>query len=153
MEEFIQGLSFKWQIKNIEKEKIQNLSNQLNLSNSIIEILYKRGFQNKEKIQDFLFFYYDEKFYHTSKMEDAEDAVERIIKAINEKESILICGDYDVDGISSTSLLLYSLLMLEANVNFFLPDRVHDGYGLSKKTIEKAIKNKYKLIITVDNGI
>ena len=73
--------------------------------------------------------------------------------AIKYKEKMLICGDYDVDGITSSALILSCLLPLDASVNFFLPNRVRDGYGLSTTTVERAARNGYRVIITVDNGI
>ena len=69
------------------------------------------------------------------------------------KKKYLIFGDYDVDGITSSSLMMICLLPLKAQVNFFLPNRVRDGYGLSVNAVERAAQNGYKLIITVDNGI
>ena len=72
---------------------------------------------------------------------------------LSEKEKILVVGDYDVDGITSTSMMVLCLMPLGADVNYFLPHRVRDGYGLSTKIVERAAANKYSLIITVDNGI
>src|SRR5690606_10716363 len=78
---------------------------------------------------------------------------DRILQAIDNKEHILVFGDYDVDGITSSSLMMICLLPIGAKINFFLPHRVRDGYGLSTKIIERAAENNYKVIITVDNGI
>ncbi len=86
-------------------------------------------------------------------MKDAQKAVDRILKAIANKEKILIFGDYDVDGITSSALMMICLLPFGADVNFFLPHRVRDGYGISTKIVERAAQNNYTLIITVDNGI
>jgi single-stranded-DNA-specific exonuclease len=85
-------------------------------------------------------------------MKDAPKAVARILKAIENKEKILIFGDYDVDGITSSSLVMTAMLPLGALVNFFLPNRARDGYGLSTKVVERAAANGYKVIMTVDNG-
>lgn len=153
MQETLQGTIFKWNFKKVSEFEILSLSSDLNVSTCVAEILFKRGYKDKESARDFLFSYCCPQKHHPSNLEDAEKSVERIISAIKNKEKILICGDYDVDGISSTSLLLHSLLLLKANINFFLPNRIKDGYGLSKKTVENASNNNYKLIITVDNGI
>ena len=75
------------------------------------------------------------------------------MQAIESHEKMLICGDYDVDGITSAALILTCLLPLGANINFFLPNRARDGYGLSATTVERAARNNYRCIITVDNGI
>src|SRR4029078_956992 len=86
-------------------------------------------------------------------LKDALKAVERIEHAIERGEKILVFGDYDVDGITSSALMMNCLLPLGAQANFFLPHRVRDGYGLSPKIVDRAADNGYTLIITVDNGI
>lgn len=150
----IHGLKYIWHnpyyINNIYD--ISNLAVQLNISIPIASLLYNKGYKTREDALVFLFPVYDSDIYNSKLMHNAEDGVLRIIKAINNKEKILICGDYDVDGITSTSLLLYALLEIKANVNFFLPHRVYDGYGLSPRIIKKAKASGYTLLITVDNG-
>ncbi|MFA5820982.1 MAG: single-stranded-DNA-specific exonuclease RecJ [Candidatus Gracilibacteria bacterium] len=84
---------------------------------------------------------------------DMERAVSRIQKAITEGQPILIFGDYDVDGISGTAILVQALRHLNAKVSYQLPDRVHDGYGLSEKFIDQFASDGIKLLITVDCGI
>jgi len=86
-------------------------------------------------------------------LKDAEKAVDRILLAMERQEQILVFGDYDVDGITSSSLMMICLLPLGAKINYFLPNRVKDGYGLSTKIVERAAQNNYKVIVTVDNGI
>ncbi len=154
MNKIIEGMKYTWHnpynYNNIYQ--ISELAAQLNISNPIATLLYNKGYKTKEEALLFLFPIYDNKIYDPKIMHGAELSSIRILKAIKNKEKILICGDYDVDGITSTSLLLYALLELKADVNFFLPNRVYDGYGLSVKTIEKAKKSGYQLLITVDNG-
>jgi single-stranded-DNA-specific exonuclease len=82
-----------------------------------------------------------------------EPAVERILLAQKQKEKVLIYGDYDVDGITSTSMLYLFLKSLHMDVSFFIPDRIEDGYGLSIGAIDKALAHHPKLLITVDCGI
>ena len=146
------GYYFNWKINLSPKDKIFKLSFALNIISPIANVLYNRGYINAEKAQEFLFPIYDPKVYHAKNLDSAELAVERILQAIDNKEKILISGDYDVDGMTSTSLLLYALLEFGADVNFFLPNRERDGYGLTVKIINKALKNNYGLVITVDNG-
>src|SRR5579863_7924477 len=86
-------------------------------------------------------------------MKDAEKAVDRLLLAMEKQEQILVFGDYDVDGITSTSMMMICLVPLGAKINYFLPHRVKDGYGLSTKIVERAAQNNYKVIVTVDNGI
>lgn len=150
----INGLKYIWENPYYENNiyQISDLAVSLNISIPIATLLYNKGYKNKQDALLFLFPVYDSVIYNPKLMQHAELAVFRILKAIENKEKILICGDYDVDGITSTSLLLHALLELKANVNFFLPHRVNDGYGLSPKVIERAKNSGYTLLITVDNG-
>lgn len=84
---------------------------------------------------------------------DMEKSVARVKKAIENKERIIIFGDYDVDGITGTAILVHALRHLGATVSFRLPNRVTDGYGLSKKFIDEFIEKKIDLVITTDCGI
>ena len=86
-------------------------------------------------------------------MKDMDKAVERLHKAIDNGEKIVVFGDYDVDGVTSTALLFSHLMNLGANVRCMLPSREGDGYGLSMAAIDKLARNQYKVIVTVDNGI
>lgn len=86
-------------------------------------------------------------------MKDMKKAVTRIKEAINEKERIIIFGDYDVDGVTGTAILFHTLKELGAEVSYRLPHRVEDGYGLNKKFVEDFVSSGAKLIITVDCGI
>ena len=149
----IQGLKYLWKLPASDKPLIGSLAATYNISYPIIQTLLTRGMTDKETIADFLYSTYEKDVAHPSLLKDAEKAVDRILKAIENKEKILICGDYDVDGITSSALMMLCLTPLGADINYFLPHRVRDGYGLSVKTIERAAANKYKLLITVDNGI
>ncbi len=84
---------------------------------------------------------------------DMEKAVNRIIIAIKKKEHIMIHGDYDVDGITSTSMLFLALRKFGANVSYFIPNRLNSGYGLSEASIEEAVRRGCKVLVTVDCGI
>lgn len=151
------GLKAKWNLlfnkyTDDEIHEIAQLSCQLNVFYPIAEILYARGFKSKEIALQFLFPDKDLSFYDSSSMKNINVASSRIKQAIDNNEKILICGDYDVDGITGTSLLLIGLRQIGASVNFFLPHRIHDGYGLRANTVDKAKLHGYSLIITVDNG-
>ena len=148
----IQGLKYLWRIKETEKSSVKEIAARHNLSLPVAHTLYSRGFSSKEEINSFLFTS-KEDIAHPTLLKDAEIAVERILCAIEDKEKILIFGDYDVDGVTSTSLLLIALLPLGANINYYLPNREKEGYGLSVNVVEKAAKHNYSLLITVDNGI
>lgn len=148
----IQGEKYIWHMPDEHTDAL-SLSAQYNLSFPIIQTLLSRGFTTKESIDNFLFSSVHKDVAHPSLLKDAQKAVDRILYAIQHNEKILVSGDYDVDGITSSALMMLCLMPLGAQVNFFLPHRVHDGYGLSRKTVQRAAQNNYKVIITVDNGI
>ena len=149
----IAGAKYLWKLPEYNTDLINKLVMRYNLSFPIVQTLINRGYTTEEDFESFLFTSYDKDVNNAILLKDAQKAVDRIIQAITHQEKILIAGDYDVDGITSSALMLTCLLPLGAQVNFFLPHRIHDGYGLSVKTVERAAKNNYKLIITVDNGI
>ncbi len=151
--EHIQGTKFVWQIKKTDDALVRSISTKHAISYPVAQILCTRGLTDENAIRSYLFTTQEQNVAHASLLKDAGKATDRILKAIKNKEKILIVGDYDVDGITSTSIILLSLIPLEANVNYFLPHRVKDGYGLSKKIVKKAAQSGYSLIITVDNGI
>lgn len=150
----VQGEKFVWHVpEEIQtKEKIKKLAYACQISFPLAKILISRGIETKEDAFDFFFTEYEKNVFCSSKLKDANKAVTRILKAIENEEKILIFGDYDVDGMTSTSIILLALIPLGAKINFYLPNRKKDGYGLSSRVVEIAKKNNYKLIITVDNG-
>lgn len=149
----IQGTKYKWQLPDRNEKRTAAIAATHSVSPAIAATLYNRGYHDDAAISDFLFSTAEKDVADTRLMKGAPEAVARLLKAIEQKERILVFGDYDVDGITSTAILLVSLLPLGANINFFLPNRVRDGYGLSSKIVEKAVSSDYNLIITVDNGI
>lgn len=149
----LQGEKYLWQLAENNNELNLKLAASCNLSLPIVQTLVSRGMDTKEQLDDFLFSSFQKDVSHPSLMKDAQKSIERICKAIENQENILIFGDYDVDGITSSALMLLCLLPLGARVNFFLPVRKRDGYGISTKIVERSAKNNYTLIITVDNGI
>lgn len=91
---------------------------------------------------------------HPNAFKDMPKAVDRIVRAVEEKENILIYGDFDADGVTSTSVLLKTFQYLGAQVDFYIPNRESEGHGLNSKALVKLMSQKKpKLIITVDNGI
>ncbi len=150
---FVQGFKYLIGIPQIDQEKAMQISHRFGLSLSLAQTLVARSLEQEQEIEDFLVSPVEKNVHDPKLMKDALKAVQRIKQAIENKEKILIAGDYDVDGITSSSLMLMGLLPLGALVNFHLPNRVKDGYGLSTKIVQKAFDNGYKVIITVDNGI
>ena len=109
-------------------------------------------FETMEGIEEFLHVNRDH-LYHPMLMHDMEKAVKRIRKAIQHVERVLIVGDYDVDGVTATTILVRTLESLNTNVSWYIPSRFTDGYGLHPGIVHRAHENGVSLIITVDNGI
>lgn len=150
---YLQGSKYLIGLPQISTKQIEEIAAHFNLSLPLAQVLLSRGLHDVASIQDYLVTSYQNNVHDARLMKDASKAVARILQAIDKQEKILIFGDYDVDGITSSSLMMMGLLSLHAKVNFYLPNRVKDGYGLSSKIVQKAADNNYSLIITVDNGI
>lgn len=148
----VQGSKYVWEIPQHDNEQVVSLASTYNLSYPLVHTLLTRGFDDSAAIDDFLFSSVEKDVFCATRLKDAQRAVDRINQAIENKEKILIFGDYDVDGITSSSLMMTCLLPLGAQVNFYLPNRAKEGYGLSTKVVQRAAENGYKVIITVDNG-
>ncbi len=142
----------KWQIYETDENKVRKLQEKYKLNNLLATILVNRGIDDEEKIRQFLEPTRQD-FYNPYLMKDMEIAVERIIKAIKNQEKVIIYGDYDVDGITSTTVLKKFLKDLGLEVSYYIPNRLNEGYGLNKTAIEKIVNEGYSLMITVDCGI
>jgi single-stranded-DNA-specific exonuclease len=144
----------RWEFKDDpEPNIIDELISQTGFSLPILKLLVSRGYTKPEDIETFL--HPENVEYHDPfLMKDMDKAVERITDALVDRENILIWGDYDVDGITSTSILyLFFLRRLGLKVDYAIPNRESEGYGLSKEGILQASKDGVDLIITVDCGI
>ena len=131
---------------------IDEYSLKLGISKEFAELLLARGLDNVEDASKFLHPSFDD-MSNPFDIKGMKEAVERIKTAISKKERILIFGDYDCDGISAISILML-YLENKTSVDFYIPDRNEDGYGLSSHAIENLFKeNKPNLVITVDCGI
>lgn len=149
----LQGAKYLWKLPDVDQQTVLSVASMYNLSLPIAQTLCSRGLVEKKQLDEYLFSSFERDVAHASLMKDADKSVDRILQAIADKEKILVFGDYDVDGITSSAMMMACLLPLGAKINFFLPHRVKDGYGLSVKAVERAAKNDYKVIVTVDNGI
>jgi len=149
----LRGANYLWHMPSYPYEQVLSLAAQYNISVPIGQTLLERGYTTPEAIDRYLFVRAEKEVSSASLLKDGEKAVDRLLYAIKHKEKILIAGDYDVDGITSSALLMICLMPLGADINFFLPNRMRDGYGLSTKVVERAAQNGYRVIITVDNGI
>jgi single-stranded-DNA-specific exonuclease len=143
----------KWKIIEVKDiEKVKNLATEANLPIPIAKVLVARGIDTKRKLEKFFNPSLDD-LYDPFLMEDMEKAVDRISKAILNKEKILVYGDYDVDGTTGASMLYLFLKELGADVEVYIPDRFKEGYGISLKGIEKAREKGVSTMIAVDCGI
>ena len=141
----------KWVCQEVDVEKVKRIKEKYNLTDLVANILVGKNIQ-EDKIEVFLNPTRND-FYDPFLLPDMEIAVNRIIKAINEKEKIIIYGDYDVDGITSICVLKQFLEDRGIKVDHTIPNRLEEGYGLNKDAIDKIATNKYNLMITVDCGI
>ena len=141
----------KWQVYESNEKEINKISEKYNVNRLLATILVNRKISENE-LEVFLNPTRNN-FHNPFLMPDMEIAVERIIKAINNKEKIIIYGDYDVDGITSITVLKSFLEDRGIQVDQYIPNRLEEGYGLNKPAIDVISKNNYNLMITVDCGI
>ena len=142
----------KWQIYETDENKIQEIEQKYQINKLLATILVNRNITKKEDIRLFLEPTRGD-FHNPFLITDMEKAVERIIKAIEKQEKVTIYGDYDVDGITSITVLKSFLQDRGLTVESYIPNRLEEGYGLNKQAIEKIAKSGCELMITVDCGI
>ena len=142
----------KWEYYEQDKELVEQIAKKHNISTLLAKILINRNIVDEEEIKVFL----NPKrnnFHDPFLMLDMDKAVDRIIKAIKNKEKTIIYGDYDVDGITSITVLKKFLSERGLEVDYYIPNRLEEGYGLNKDAIQEIAKQGYTLMITVDCGI
>ena len=142
----------KWQIYETDENKIQEIEQKYQINKLLATILVNRNITKKEDIRLFLEPTRAD-FHNPFLITDMEKAVEKIIKAIEKQEKVTIYGDYDVDGITSITVLKSFLQDRGLAVESYIPNRLEEGYGLNKQAIEKIAKSGCQLMITVDCGI
>ena len=142
-----------WCVANtLDKSKSEELTKALEVPQIIADILVNRGVDSYEAARQFFAPEWED-LYDPFLMMDMDKAVDRIISALRKNERIFIYGDYDVDGITSVSLITLFLRAQGGNVVYYIPDRRREGYGLSELGIQQAIDANANLLITVDCGI
>ncbi len=142
----------RWQIYPAAQKAIE-LAKASQISPIVSQLLINRGVKTQEQVQAFL---KPESQVLPSPLEEFPDlalSVELLESAIATGQKIAICGDYDADGMTSTALLLRSLRWLGAQVDYAIPSRMHEGYGINKRIVEEFKSTGFGLVITVDNGI
>ena len=143
----------RWQIAPSQPEKAQELSLSTGLLPLVAQVIINRDIATSEEAHTYIEPESQELPSPLNEFTDLAKSVELIKEAIADEEAIAICGDYDADGMTSTALLLRALKHLGANVDYAIPSRMKDGYGINNRIVEEFAENGVGLILTVDNGI
>jgi len=138
--------------KNADNEVVERLSSELNINKPLAGLLNQRGVNTYDEAKRFFRPHLDH-LHDPFLMKDMDKAVDRVLKAINYSEKIVIYGDYDVDGTTAVSLVYSFLKQHHRKLEFYIPDRYEEGYGISYKGIDHAINTGVSLMITLDCGI
>ena len=143
----------KWIVmEQADPAKVEKLSAEVGIDRVLAELLVKRGVETFDQARSFFRPSLDD-LHDPFLMKDMDVAVERLRKAITTGEKILVYGDYDVDGTTAVALVFSFIRRFTANVDFYIPDRYDEGYGVSYKGIDWAFEGGFGLIITLDCGI
>jgi single-stranded-DNA-specific exonuclease len=148
-------MTYQWNIRHltaVEQEIQQQLERELNISSAAARMLVVRGIQTADAARAFVRPSLD-RLHDPFLMRDMDKAVERLYKAITKNEKILIYGDYDVDGTTAVALMYRFLKTQTDNIDYYIPDRYIEGYGVSTQGIDYAHEQGCSLIITLDCGI
>lgn len=141
-----------WDVSSKDQGSCDEFRKALNISSLSAHLLLRRDISTVEEARQFLFC--DISSLHDPfLLKDMGRAVERVLAALNKKESILIYGDYDADGLTATALLFSALKRHSDNVLYYIPDRLKEGYGLNIEALKKVCKDGVSLVIAVDCGI
>jgi len=141
-----------WEIASIDRPKCEVFSKALNLSPILAHLLLRRDISNVEESRKFLSC--NLSFLHDPfLLKDMSKSVDRIESAIKNEETILLYGDYDVDGLTATALIFLTLKDYGARLTYYIPHRLNEGYGLNLEALKVAHKNGVNLVISVDCGI
>ncbi len=146
-------MTTRWIYKDdVGESAIEQLANEINVSAIIARILIQRNITGFELARDFFRPSLDQ-LHDPFLMRDMEKALQRIKVAIDKKQKMLIYGDYDVDGTTSVALVFGFLRNFYSHIEYYIPDRYKEGYGISQTGVEWAAENNIKLIVTLDCGI
>ncbi|MCK0471097.1 single-stranded-DNA-specific exonuclease RecJ [Halalkalibacter sp. APA_J-10(15)] len=142
----------RWKVETQPKERVEQLVDKLQVAPLVAKLLLNRGIDTVEAARRFL--YKEEMNYHDPfLLDDMDRLVVRVKEAIEKQERMLIFGDYDADGVSSTALMYEALTSLGAHVDYYIPNRFTEGYGPNEPAIRQAKEDGVDLVITVDTGI
>ncbi|MFZ3588290.1 single-stranded-DNA-specific exonuclease RecJ [Bacillus sp. DJP31] len=142
----------RWVHKGKNDEIANQIASELSISAMVANLLVTRGITTAQEAKKFIYIE-DEMFHDPFLLSGMQKTVERIKQAILQAEKILVYGDYDADGVSSTTVMLRALLQLGADADFYIPNRFNEGYGPNVDAFQWASDEGFTLIITVDTGI
>ncbi|WP_027414934.1 single-stranded-DNA-specific exonuclease RecJ [Aneurinibacillus terranovensis] len=142
----------RWQIEDIDDRSVEELQHQLHISPLVARLLVGRGLDTAAKAEKFLRGGISD-FYDPFLLDGMEKAITRTKEAIETGEPILIYGDYDADGVTSTSIMVHTMRQAGASFQYYIPNRFTEGYGLNKEALARAADKGFSLVITVDTGI
>lgn len=140
-----------WSCSAVDETELDAFAREFKISKVIAGILLHRGMKDKDVVRRFLDVK-EQPFYDPFLFKDMDKAVDRIKQAISQKENIVVYGDYDVDGITATVVLVRTLRQLGAAVDFYIPDRQEEGYGFNVAALKKLSETN-RVLISVDCGI
>jgi single-stranded-DNA-specific exonuclease len=146
-------MEYKWRIRDKAPEQVvKTLGTEINVNPTLANMLVNRGVDSFGKAKEY--FRPDlDKLHDPFLMKDMQEAVLRLVAGINQNEKILIYGDYDVDGTTSVAMVYGYLSQFYDHLEFYIPDRYKEGYGISERGVRYAAENNFKLIIALDCGI
>lgn len=142
----------KWIISSVDKEKVKQIQSEYGFTSMVAQTLCARGIDTFEKVENFLQTDIN-RLHNPILLNGMEQAVFTIKEAVKDGKKIVVFGDYDVDGVTATAVLVDYLRSIGADCDYYIPDRVSEGYGLSNKAMDELHRRGTQLIITVDSGI
>ena len=145
-------MNYSWNLKNPDSDIVEFLSDELKISKILSTFLVNRKINDLNSADIFLNPSLD-KLPNPFLLKDMDKTTERIIKSIESGEKIAIYGDFDCDGVTSTTILYSFLRSVDANVEFYIPERMEEGYGINFKSIKNLAENGARLIVSTDCGI
>src|SRR5690554_3911984 len=146
-------MEYRWEIKEkADNQLVETLSREINVNNTLSNMLVNREIIDFQKAKDYFRPHLD-KLHDPFLMKDMDRAVERLRMAIAREEKILVYGDYDVYGTTAVALFYGFLKEQYPLVDFYVPDRYVEGYGISERGIKFAAENNFRLIVSLDCGI
>ncbi len=148
-------MTYRWNYSTLspdQKDKKDELAKELNLDPVLAELLLNKGIETEEEARKFLYPRLED-LHDPFLLPDMDKAIRRIEKALGNKERILVYGDYDVDGTTAVALVYKFFRRITNNIDYYIPDRYDEGYGISFQGIDYAVETDVKLIISLDCGI